>query len=210
MQIILYQFNVIVINFYFLTFKPSVKIAYNLQELLSNLTTESFVSDVIERNLYLLVKSENGTSSSGILSHPQGLLANEFQKFLLTRDENNDEKRRENVRKLNFLITAEIVIKLCKKVENQRQVFDYWVSQFLNKRNNAAGFVKLKLVDLSEDLHDGIRDAEITEYVIKAKEDVNIWSECLSPLYDRQFVNSDEFQELKKKNTFVACLLSIL
>ena len=139
-----------------------------------------------------------------------GLLANEFQKFLLTRDENNDEKRRENVRKLNFLITAEIVIKLCKKVENQRQVFDYWVSQFLNKRNNAAGFVKLKLVDLSEDLHDGIRDAEITEYVIKAKEDVNIWSECLSPLYDRQFVNSDEFQELKKKNTFVACLLSIL
>ena len=93
---------------------------------------------------------------------------------------------------------------------NQRQVFDYWVSHFLDKRNNPKGFVKLKLVDLADDLHDGIEDSQITEYVTKAKEDANIWSECLAPLYDRQFVNSDEFQELKKKNIFVACLLSIL
>ena len=168
------------------------------------------MKDVVQWNLYLLVKSENGILHSGILNHPQGLLVNEFQNFLLSRSDINDDRRREDVRKLNFLITAEIVIKLCKNVENQRQVFDYWVSQFLNKRNNEENFVKLKLVDLADDLQDGIKDAEITEYVIKAKDDVNIWSECLAPLYDRKFINSDEFQELKKKNTFIACLLSIL
>jgi len=84
------------------------------------------------------------------------------------------------------------------------------MSNFLNKRNSPGSFIKLKLVDLADDLQDGVKDSEITEYVVKAKEDINIWSECLAPLYDREFINSDEFQDLKKKNTFVACLLSIL
>jgi len=190
--------------------KTSVKVAYNLQELLSNLTTEQFLKDVVDRNLYLLVKSDDAIVKLGIMGHPQGFLVNEFQNFLSSRKEFSEESRKQNVQKLNFLVMAEIVIRLCKNVESQRQVFDYWVSNFLNKINNPGSFIKLKLVDLADDVQDGVKDSEITEYVTKAKEDVNIWSECLAPLYDRQFINSDQFHELKKKNTFVACLLSIL
>ena len=177
---------------------------------MTNLTTEAFLKDVVERNLYSFVKSDNGSSQLGIMSHPQGFLANEFQNFLLDKKDVSEEKRRSNVQKLNFLIIAEVIIKLSRDIGNQQQVFAYWVSQFLDKRNNPDGFVKLKLVDLADDLHDGIEDSQITEYVTKAKEDANVWSECLAPLYDRQFVDSNEFQELKKKNIFVACLLSIL
>ena len=174
------------------------------------MTTEQFLKDVVDRNLYLLVKSDDAIVKLGMMGHPQGFLVNEFQNFLSSRKEFSEESRKQNVQKLNFLVMAEIVIRLCKNVESQRQVFDYWVSNFLNKINNPGSFIKLKLVDLADDVQDGVKDSEITEYVTKAKEDVNIWSECLAPLYDRQFINSDQFHELKTKNTFVACLLSIL
>ena len=52
------------------------------------------MKDVVERNLCFLVKCENGSSQLGIMSHPQGFLANEFQNFLLNKKDVPEEKRR--------------------------------------------------------------------------------------------------------------------
>ena len=165
------------------------------------------MEEILERNTYRLLTSEDGFLYSGILNTPQGLLANEFSKFL-KKDEHED-KRRDTVKKFNFLILAEIVLR-CKDCVKRRHVFDYIVAEFFDRKNKDR-FIKLKLIDLVDDLNDkDINDDQITEHLTTAKEDVNVWSECLAPIYDRQFVNSEDFKELKKRNVFVACLLSIL
>ena len=182
-----------------------MKIAYTLKDLLSNLTTELDLTEIFDRSSYMLIKSEDGFSYTGVLDAPQGLLASEFQKYL----KKDEEQRVETIKKFNFLILAEIVTKL-QDPHQRRLVFKYLISEFFDK-TKIEEFIKLKNSDLAEDMkEEEIDDSLITEYLNKAKQDVNIWSECLAPIYDRQFVNSEDFNELKKQNLFVACLLSIL
>ena len=128
--------------------KP-VRAANTLDGLLSDLTSEENLIDIFKTDAW-----DDNIYCPRILKSPYGTLADEFQKYLSSREEKETLKA-EAIRKFSFLILIEIVLK-CKDRTKQAPVFDHLVSLFLN--NKSDNYIELK----NDLIADELRNAEFT------------------------------------------------
>ena len=188
--------------------KP-VRAANTLDGLLSDLTSEENLIDIFKTDAW-----DDNIYCSRILKSPYGTLADEFQKYLSSREEQETLKV-EAIRKFSFLILIEIVLQ-CKDRTKQAPVFDHLVSLFLN--NKSDNYIELKNDLISDELssleiREDAQHSNAIKYLRMAKSDANVWEGgkgCLVPIYNVAFRSSPEFKTFSEKNVFVACLLSIL
>jgi len=179
--------------------------ANTLEGLLSDLTNEQNLNEILEKSSW-----QDNIFCPRILKTPQGALADEFQKYLKSRTENEDEKM-DMIKKFSFLILTEIILQ-CKDPAKQALVFDHLVSVFFDEKSQY--YISLKNDLIADELADeSISNENVVKYLRLAKADANVWEGgkgCLVPVYNVEFRNSPEFKAFCEKNVFVACLLSIL
>ena len=191
-----------------LIFQPTTSkaaTANTLEGLLSDLTKEQNLNEILDKKAW-----QDNIFCPRILKTPQGALADEFQKYLQNRNENEEEKM-EKIKKFSFLILTEIVLQ-CKDPTEQVLVFDHLFSLFLDEKSQY--YINLKNDLIADELaEENVPSENIVKYLRLAKTDANIWEGgkgCLVPVYNVEFRNSPEFKLFCEKNVFVACLLSIL
>ena len=200
------------INLYFdqiqVPSKP-VRAANTLDGLLSDLTSEENLIEIFKTDAW-----NDDIYCPRILKSPYGALADEFQKYLSSREEKETLKV-EAIRKFSFLILIEIVLQ-CKDRTKQAPVFDHLVSLFLN--NKSDNYIELKNDLIADELssleiREDAQHSNAIKYLRMAKSDATVWEGgkgCLVPIYNVEFRSSPEFKTFSEKNVFVACLLSIL